>query len=240
MGRAGSITFPIKSSTGATLVDFNAVLRRARENAAETGGYHGNRGNRESDPQDIKGLADGGAVATETTAVDTSGNQIENGSHSNHRAEVATAEWIPKNAIENNELARTVSTVATVATQKSIRPQFSEGDDLGMAIAPVATLPAYRSALVKFKDHRPHGFTRFRHDQACWAAEMFLIQWGELATEFGWPVDYIFGPHGLAWWLGVEIVTALGPEHAVTEVTRVYDRVTHTDWLNTYRMQGNG
>jgi len=80
------------------LVDFNAVLRRARENAAETGGYHGNRGNRESDPQDIKGLADGGAVATETTAVDTRGNQIENGSHSNHRAEVATAEWIPKNA----------------------------------------------------------------------------------------------------------------------------------------------
>jgi hypothetical protein len=110
------------------LVDFNAVLRRARENATGPGGHHGNRGNQESEPRDIKGLAEESTVATEPAAVDTSGNQIENGSHSNHRAEVATAEWIPRNAIDNKGLARAVSTVATVATQKSIQPQFSEGD----------------------------------------------------------------------------------------------------------------
>jgi hypothetical protein len=47
-----------------------------------------------------------------------------------------------------------------------------------------ATLPTYQAALAKFKEHRPHGFTRFRHDQAVWAAEMFLNEWGELACEF--------------------------------------------------------
>jgi hypothetical protein len=30
---------------------------------------------------------------------------------------------------------------------------------------------------------------------------------------------------GLAYWLEAEIVTALGSEHAVTEINRVYDRI---------------
>jgi hypothetical protein len=98
---------------------------------------------------------------------------------------------------------------------------------------------AYRAALAKFKDNRPHGVTRFRHDQAAWAAEMFLDKWGELAAEFSWSVDDIFVREGLAWWLGVETVTALGPGHAVTETRRIYDRVTHQDWPNPYTVHGN-
>lgn len=43
---------------------------------------------------------------------------------------------------------------------------------------------------------------------------------------------------GLAWWLGVEIVAALGPEHAVTETRRIYDRVMHKDWMNLYGAPG--
>jgi hypothetical protein len=108
------------------------------------------------------------------------------------------------------------------------------------AVAAVAAVDHYRAALTKFKDRRSHGVTRLRHDQACWAAEMFLDEWEAMAAEFGWSVDDIFASNGVARWLGVELVTALGPEHAVTETRRIYDRVTHTDWLNTYGAPGNG
>ncbi|HEV7910733.1 MAG TPA: hypothetical protein VGP28_06540 [Methylocella sp.] len=88
----------------------------------------------------------------------------------------------------------------------------------------------YRTALAEFKQRAARGTTRFRHDQACWAAEMFLNEWQSVAIEFEWTTEDIFGPprgtsSGLAYWLGTEIVTALGPEHAVTETNRVFDRV---------------
>jgi len=105
---------------------------------------------------------------------------------------------------------------------------------------PVPTFSAYRAALAKFAERRPHGVTRLRHDQAYWAAEMFLGEWETMAAEFGWSADDIFASNGLTWWLGVELVTALGPDHAVTETRRIYDRVTHTDWLNSYGVPGNG
>jgi hypothetical protein len=107
-------------------------------------------------------------------------------------------------------------------------------------LATIATVDAYRAALANFKKRRSHDVTRLRHDQACWAAEMFLGEWGAMTAEFGWSVDDIFAPNGLARWLGVELVTALGPDHAVTETRRIYDRVTHTDWLTVYGAQGNG
>jgi hypothetical protein len=68
---------------------------------------------------------------------------------------------------------------------------------------------------------------------------MFLTEWQGLAAEFGWSADDIFARNGLAWWLGTELVTALGPEHAVTETRRIYDRLTHKDWLNPYGAAGN-
>jgi hypothetical protein len=65
---------------------------------------------------------------------------------------------------------------------------------------------------------------------------MFLNEWGELAAEFGWSVDDIFDLRGgLAWWLGVEVVRAIGPKHAITEASRVFDRMTRKDWT----VQGN-
>jgi hypothetical protein len=117
--------------------------------------------------------------------------------------------------------------------------QVKEPDFAGTP-ATLATVDAYRAALANFKKRRPHGITRLRHDQACWAGEMFLGEWETMAAEFSWSADDIFAPDGLARWLGVEVVTALGPEHAVTETRRIYDRVTHTDWLNTYGAPGNG
>jgi hypothetical protein len=63
---------------------------------------------------------------------------------------------------------------------------------------------------------------------------MFVPEWGELAIEFSWQPDDIFDSDGLAFWLGTEIVTALGPEHAVTERDRVFDRITRQTWVNPY------
>jgi hypothetical protein len=90
----------------------------------------------------------------------------------------------------------------------------------------------YRTALAAFKTRRQPGITRFRHDQACWAGEMFLNEWESLAVDFEWTAEDIFDPPragsnhsgGLAYWLGVDIVTALRPEHAVTETNRVFER----------------
>jgi hypothetical protein len=155
-------------STEATLVDFNAVLRRARD-ASKLG-------------------------VTGVTSRGNTGNTFKAG---------VTGDVLPRKAIDNNELDKQVTPVTPVT---------------------------YRCALAEFKERRPHGVTRLRHDQACWVAEMFLNEWEPMAAEFGWSADDIFARNGLAWWLGTELVSALGTELAVTETHRIYDRVTRKDW----------
>jgi hypothetical protein len=64
---------------------------------------------------------------------------------------------------------------------------------------------------------------------------MFLQQWGEPASKFGWNVEDLFmrpggNKSGLAYWLEAEIVDALGPQHAITEGGRIYDRVIRQTW----------
>jgi hypothetical protein len=39
----------------------------------------------------------------------------------------------------------------------------------------------------------------------------------------------------VVWFLNGEAVRALGPEHAVTEGGRVFDRVTRAEWVNSYQ-----
>jgi hypothetical protein len=79
-----------------------------------------------------------------------------------------------------------------------------------------------RAGIPGLSAHRASGMAR--------AAEMFLNEWSGLAAELGWTADDIFDPPragdsgGLAYWLGTDIVTALGPEHAVTETDRVFER----------------
>jgi hypothetical protein len=63
-------------------------------------------------------------------------------------------------------------------------------------------------------------------------AGLFLDRWGSLAHEFQWlPTDLFDVPRdgssgGLVWSLNGEAVRALGPEHAITETGRVFDRGT--------------
>jgi hypothetical protein len=116
------------------------------------------------------------------------------------------------------------------------------GNDGGGANRPSHTAPQnggvswtesvadYKEVLEQFRKLSAFILSRHRHDQAIWAAEMFLREWGALASEFGWTAEDIFmrpcgNKSGLAYWLETEIVTALGPEHAVTERDRVFDRL---------------
>jgi hypothetical protein len=63
-------------------------------------------------------------------------------------------------------------------------------------------------------------------------AGLFLDRWGRLAFEFQWLPGDLFdmprdgSPGGLVWSLNGEPVRALGPEHAVSESGRVFDRGT--------------
>ena len=76
--------------------------------------------------------------------------------------------------------------------------------------------------------------------QAIDAAGRFLDQWGSLAVEFQWTPADVFDvardgrPGGLVWFLQGEAVRALGPEHAVTEGERIFDRLTRAEWVNPY------
>jgi hypothetical protein len=58
-----------------------------------------------------------------------------------------------------------------------------------------------------------------------------LDQWGSLAIAQGWTASDLFDvpgegkPGGLVWSLQGEAVRALGPDHAVTQADRVFDRL---------------
>jgi len=128
-----------------------------------------------------------------------------------------------------------VQTAATPAT-----PQHQKKNEAGKfpAVATIATLQDFE--FDKFQNGWSQGQPKWRKDQACWCAELFLRDWGQLAVEFGWTPDDIFASvrgarTGLAWWLavdGTDVIRALGPEHAVTEDgSRIYDRVTRCSWV---------
>jgi hypothetical protein len=73
-------------------------------------------------------------------------------------------------------------------------PVFARDTATVATLQHFAPAPDYRAALAAFKEARPYGVTRFRHDQACWAAEMFLTEWESLAVEFKWTAADIFDP----------------------------------------------
>jgi putative DNA primase/helicase len=64
------------------------------------------------------------------------------------------------------------------------------------------------------------------------SATHLIRAWATELIEFGWEPDTVFGrpdsdrcPHGLVHFLGGEKVRAIGPEHAVTDTGRIYDRM---------------
>jgi hypothetical protein len=128
--------------------------------------------------------------------------------------------------VNNSRIANRVLTDKTPkSTLFGVKPPVSQNTQ---------TVAVYElnAALEVFKQARPYGGSRLRHGQACWAAEMFLNEWESLAVAFEWTAEDIFDSPcarnnhggGLAYWLGVDIVTALGPDHAVTETNRVFER----------------
>jgi hypothetical protein len=150
---------------------------------------------------------------------------------------LAGAEACPQavNPTHNTVKIKLVSYSNAISSGYALKEETFRGGSKKLVLlsgaATVATAATLRAGLAAFKERRPYSVTRFRHDQACWAAEVFLAEWKELVIAFEWQVEDIFGRGGLAWWLGVELVTALGPEHAVAEVGRVFDRASQDHCL---------
>ena len=68
-------------------------------------------------------------------------------------------------------------------------------------------------------------------DQVKADSAAFMRQWQTEAIVMGWPQEGLFSapkatePGGLVYWLHGEEIRALGPEHAVTQSGRVFDRL---------------
>lgn len=60
--------------------------------------------------------------------------------------------------------------------------------------------------------------------QAIEDAGLLLDHWGERLAEYDWPSASIFGLGGLAWHIQGEVVSAVGPEHAIIAGDRIFDR----------------
>jgi hypothetical protein len=122
------------------------------------------------------------------------------------------------------------------------RPEPDDADleeRKGMAMGSVPE--PYLDAWARLQCQKPMRVSDDDWRQAIDAAGRFLDQWGSLAVEFQWKPADLFDvprdgrPGGLVWFLQGETVRALGPEHAVTEGERIFDRVTRADWINPYQ-----
>lgn len=156
--------------------------------------------------------------------------------------DIHTAKFNNNNNININALHTYEAVSFCKGGAASPAPVFAYDTATVATLRHFAPAPDYRAALAVFKEARPYGVTRFHHDQAYWAAEMFLGEWSGPVIEFEWTAEDMFAPpringSGLAYWLGCEIVTALGPVHAVTEGNRVFDRITRATWINPYPSQ---
>ncbi len=144
------------------------------------------------------------------------------------------------------EPAQSVATVASAAGGEgqtlelgtaSARPPAAA--EAAQSVTVYSVPKPYRDALVRIKCQQPIGVGEAAWRQAIDDAGKFLDAWGSLAVEFGWTHGELFdvphdGKSGLIWFLAGETLRALGPEHAVTKSGRVFDRMTHDEWINPY------
>jgi hypothetical protein len=93
-------------------------------------------------------------------------------------------------------------------------------------------LGPYLDAWARLQVQRPAAVSDVEWRLAVIDAGLFLDRWGRLAFEFQWLPGDLFdvprdgSPGGLVWFLKGEATAPLGPEHAVTESGRVFDRDT--------------
>ncbi len=98
----------------------------------------------------------------------------------------------------------------------------------------------YLDAWARLQCQQPIGVGEVAWRQAIVDSGKFLDAWGSLAVEFQWTPGDLFDvprdglPGGFVWFLTGEAVRALGPEHAVTEGERIFDRITRGEWINPY------
>ena len=129
---------------------------------------------------------------------------------------------------------------ATVATLATVHDKPTQSVATLASVAALRSRPEpepepYLDAWARLQVERPPDVSDDEWRLAVTDAGLFLDRWGSLAVGFGWSPDDLFGapsdgsPGGLVWFLKGETVRALGPEHAITESGRLFDRGTRGD-----------
>ena len=124
------------------------------------------------------------------------------------------------------EIVAALRLEAGVARPEPDPVEFEERKGMAMDSVP----EPYLDTWARLRCQQPIGVGEVAWRQAIDAAGRFLDQWGSLAVEFQWAPADLFDvprdglPGGLVWFLRGETVRALGPEHAVTEGERIFDR----------------
>jgi hypothetical protein len=154
------------------------------------------------------------------------------------RSSVATVATVAtgdsRSSRPNRSKLSQTSQVSQVGKDKaSIFRIHCEPDELeerkGLAMGAVPEL--YLDAWARLQLQRPYAMPEDRWRQAIDEAGRFLDQWGSSAIAQSWTASDLFDvpgegkPGGLVWSLQGEAVRALGPDHAVTQADRVFDRL---------------
>jgi hypothetical protein len=131
-------------------------------------------------------------------------------------AEPRTRGDIPDRRLGNGALGRIG--LGTSKRQKS--PVFQtfqvfQGEHDAFAEAERAP-PTYADAWATFQTRKPGFLSPVAWRRAMVDAGRFLDEWADLALDFGWLSDDIFGRVGLARFCAGELVRGLGPDKAIT------------------------
>lgn len=101
---------------------------------------------------------------------------------------------------------------------------FDMAERTAIAIVDGRVPPAYADAWAALQIRKWGNVSAAEWFQAVDDAGRFLDEWAEVALNFGWRSDDIFGWPGLAWFCAGERVRALGPDNAITKSGRIFTR----------------
>lgn len=101
---------------------------------------------------------------------------------------------------------------------------FAVAERAAIAIELGGVPPAYADGWAAFQIRKPGHVSAAEWSRAVDDADRFLDEWANLAFDFGWRPDDIFGRDGLAWFCAGERVRALGPSNAIAASGRIFGR----------------
>jgi hypothetical protein len=133
------------------------------------------------------------------------------------------------NNIEINGLR---TSEADSSTQGSAAPPAPICADMGKGPATVATIATLRVALAAFKKAPASATIKPVGPPKCSSTNGRAYARNSNGQPMISSIRYVLT--AAAWPTGAASITALGPDHAVTESNRVFDRITRQTWINPH------